>query len=164
MTKLAPNLSAIIGARTATKLLGMAGGLSSLSRQPSCNMHLFGAQKKVALGLSTGSYSAQRKGVGFIYNSELVQSVPEEYRMKAQRTVSAKCVLAVRMDVTQSHTDGNYGMDMLSDLQKKLEKMQEPPPSKVIKALPVPNEGPSKRRGGKKSVITLSTDCTRLII
>lgn len=40
ITGLAPNLSAIIGARTATKLLGMAGGLHSLSRQPSCNMHV----------------------------------------------------------------------------------------------------------------------------
>ena len=40
ITGLAPNLSAIIGARTATKILGMAGGLHSLSRQPSCNMHV----------------------------------------------------------------------------------------------------------------------------
>jgi U4/U6 small nuclear ribonucleoprotein PRP31 len=152
MTQLAPNLSAIIGTRTATKLLGMAGGLASLARQPSCNMHLFGAQKKTAaLGFATGSYSAHRKHVGFIYQSELVQSVPEEYRMKAQRTISAKCVLAVRMDVTKSYPDGSYGVKMLVDLEKKLEKLQEPPPSKVIKALPKPSEAPSKKRGGKRA-------------
>ena len=116
-------------------------------------MHLFGAQRKgVALGFATGSYAAHRKGVGFIYNSELIQSLPEEYRMKGQRTLSAKCVLAVRMDVNKSQTDGGYGMDMLRDLEKKFEKMQEPPPSKVIKALPKSNEGPSKRRGGQKYV------------
>jgi len=71
--------------------------------------------------------------------------------MKAQRTVSAKCVLAVRMDVNNAHQDGQFGYNMLAELQKKLEKMQEPPPSKVIKALPVPREGPTKRRGGKKA-------------
>jgi U4/U6 small nuclear ribonucleoprotein PRP31 len=152
MNQLAPNLSAIIGTRTATKLLGMAGGLQSLSRQPSCNMHLFGAQKKnAALGFATGAYSAHRKHVGFIYQSELVQSMPEEYRMKAQRTISAKCVLAVRMDVSQSHPDGSYGVKMLAELEKKLEKLQEPPPSKVIKALPKPAERSSKKRGGKRA-------------
>lgn len=152
MTGLAPNLSAIIGSRTATKILGMAGGLSNLSRQPSCNIHLFGAQKKgVPLGLSTGSYAANRKGAGFLYNSELVQSMPEEYRMRIQRTVGAKCLLAVRMDLTQSYTDGSYGRLMLEDLHKKMDKMQEPPPAKVIKALPKPDEGPTKRRGGKRA-------------
>lgn len=39
MNLLAPNLSAIIGARTATKLLGMAGGLSGLATVPACNIY-----------------------------------------------------------------------------------------------------------------------------
>ena len=75
--------------------------------------------------------------------------------MKAQRTVAAKCVLAVRMDCTNPTSD-TYGRGVLVDLEKKLEKLQEPPPSKVIKALPVPREGPTKRRGGKKCVIDLT--------
>jgi len=73
--------------------------------------------------------------------------------MKAQRTVSAKCVLAVRMDVSQGSLDGMYGATLLVDIQKKLDKLQEPPPSKVVKALPVPKEGhQGTRRGGKKCV------------
>ena len=35
---LAPNLSAIVGSRTATKLLGIAGGLTGLSKMPSANI------------------------------------------------------------------------------------------------------------------------------
>lgn len=152
MNRLAPNLSAIVGPRTATKLLGVAGGLQALARQPSCNIHLFGAQKKqAALGLSTGPYAANRKHVGFIYQSDLVQGVPEEYRGKAQRTVSAKCALAIRMDANRSHQDGDFGFSALEDLQKKLDKLSEPPPKKVTKALPKPNEGPSKKRGGKRA-------------
>jgi len=37
---LAPNLSAIVGSRTATKLLGIAGGLIGLSKMPSSNIHV----------------------------------------------------------------------------------------------------------------------------
>lgn len=152
MTQLAPNLSAIIGTRTATKLLGIAGGLQALARQPSCNMHLFGAMKKnTTLGLASGPYAQHKRHVGFIYQSELVQAVMDEYRMKAQRTVSAKCVLAVRMDVTQSYRDGSYGLKLRGELDKRLEKLQEPPPSKVIKALPKPDERTSKKRGGKRA-------------
>lgn len=39
---------------------------------------------------------------------------------------------------------------MREDIDQKLEKLQEPPPTKNIKALPVPDEGPKKRRGGKR--------------
>jgi U4/U6 small nuclear ribonucleoprotein PRP31 len=35
---LAPNLSAIVGSRIATKLLGIAGGLNGLSKMPSSNI------------------------------------------------------------------------------------------------------------------------------
>lgn len=37
---LAPNLCAIVGSRTATKLLGIAGGLNGLSKMPSANIYV----------------------------------------------------------------------------------------------------------------------------
>jgi U4/U6 small nuclear ribonucleoprotein PRP31 len=40
MSLMAPNLSAIVGTRTAAKLMGVAGGLSGLSKMPSCNVHV----------------------------------------------------------------------------------------------------------------------------
>jgi U4/U6 small nuclear ribonucleoprotein PRP31 len=39
---------------------------------------------------------------------------------------------------------------MRDDIMKKLEKVQEPPPGKSVKALPVPMDGQKKRRGGKR--------------
>jgi len=71
--------------------------------------------------------------------------------MKAQRTVGAKCVLAARMDVQRQHRDGSYGRMLLVEVERKLDKLAEPPPSKIIKALPVPDEGPKKRRGGRRA-------------
>jgi U4/U6 small nuclear ribonucleoprotein PRP31 len=135
------------------------------------HVQLFGAQKRAAIGMSTGSYSANRRHIGFIYSSPIVQSVPDEYRGKAQRTVAAKCALAIRADLNESFKEGapaacffssssskrllrtgSYGANLLSDINKKLDKLVEPPPAKVTKALPVPTEGPKKRRGGQRCV------------
>lgn len=52
MSLLAPNLSALLGTRVATKLVGSAGGLASLARIPSCNMHLLGASKSGSSAVS----------------------------------------------------------------------------------------------------------------
>ncbi|KAG9154244.1 hypothetical protein Leryth_000700, partial [Lithospermum erythrorhizon] len=40
MSYIAPNLSAIVGSVVAAKLVGIAGGLSSLANIPSCNVQL----------------------------------------------------------------------------------------------------------------------------
>ena len=43
------------------------------------------------------------------------------------------------------------GMALLQEeMQKKVEKWQEPPPAKQTKVLPVPDMQPKKRRGGKR--------------
>ncbi|KAJ7507579.1 hypothetical protein B0H11DRAFT_2153235 [Mycena galericulata] len=132
MNVLAPNLSAIVGTTTAAKLLGVAGGLGALAKMPACNVHLLGAQRKITAGFSTAT---QRRHTGFIFQSELVSQTPPEYQLKVQRTVGAKAVLAARMDLERQRRDGSHA----------------PPPSKVTKALPIPGDGPKKRRGGKRA-------------
>ncbi|KIK95124.1 hypothetical protein PAXRUDRAFT_827311 [Paxillus rubicundulus Ve08.2h10] len=148
MNVLAPNLSAIVGTTTAAKLLGVAGGLGPLAKMPSCNVHLLGAQKKVALGFSTAT---QRRHTGFIFQSDLVQQTPPEYQLKVQRTVGAKSVLAARMDLERTRRDGSYGEDLRDKIEKHIDRLAAPPPAKITKALPVPNDGPKKRRGGKRA-------------
>ncbi|PIL36866.1 hypothetical protein GSI_00556 [Ganoderma sinense ZZ0214-1] len=148
MNMLAPNLSAIVGTTTAAKLLGVAGGLSGVAKMPSCNVYLLGAQKKIAAGFSSAT---QRKHTGFVFQSEIVQGTPPEYRMKVQRTVGAKCTLAARMDLERSRRDGSYGQQLRDKIEKHIDRLAAPPPSKIVKALPIPNDGPKKRRGGKRA-------------
>ncbi|KAH6915237.1 U4/U6 small nuclear ribonucleoprotein Prp31 [Coprinopsis sp. MPI-PUGE-AT-0042] len=148
MNVLAPNLSAIVGTTTAAKLLGVAGGLAALAKMPSCNVHLLGAQKKITAGFSTAT---QKRHTGFIFQSELVASTPPEYQLKVQRTVGAKCVLSARMDLERKCRDGNYGENLRDKVEKHIDRLAAPPPAKVIKALPIPNDGPKKRRGGKRA-------------
>ncbi|KAF8325162.1 uncharacterized protein EI90DRAFT_3146698 [Cantharellus anzutake] len=135
MSVLAPNVSAIVGTNTAAKLL--AG-----------NVHLLGAQKKIAAGFSTAT---RERHTGFLYQSAVVQSAQVEYRRKVQRTVGAKVSLAARMDLDRKGGVPTYGRQLREKLEKYIEKLAEPPPPKVVKALPVPTEGPKKRRGGKRA-------------
>ncbi|KIR32948.1 U4/U6 small nuclear ribonucleoprotein PRP31 [Cryptococcus deuterogattii MMRL2647] len=150
MAAVAPNLSAIVGTGIAAKLLGLAGGLQAFSRQPSCNVMLFGAMKKT-LATSHLSAASQQRHTGFIFQSSIVQSAQPEDRRRAQRAVSAKCALAARIDAGKGSRDGSYGRKCLANLQKRIEKMAEPPPNKMIKALPIPQETNRKKRGGKRA-------------
>ncbi len=73
MTFIAPNLSIIVGASTAAKLMGMAGGLTNLTKMPSCNILLLGAHKKVLGGFSS---TTAMPHAGAIFYSKIVQDCP----------------------------------------------------------------------------------------
>lgn len=151
MSLVAPNLSAVVGTRTAAKLLGVAGGLDGLSKIPACNIHLLGASKKLSTGLSSAHGGARASG--FIHQAPLIADTPDDYRRQAVRMISAKALLAARMDAGKSSRDGSYGLRLHDELAKKIEKLLEPPPQKLDKVLPVPVEGSGgkKRRGGRKA-------------
>ena len=70
MTFIAPNLSIIVGASTAAKLMGSAGGLTSLSKMPACNVLLLGSQKKTLSGFSSAAILPH---TGHIYFSDFIQ-------------------------------------------------------------------------------------------
>lgn len=111
MTVLAPNVSAIVGTTISAKLLGVAGGLAALAKMPAGNVHLLGAQKKITAGFSTAT---RERHTGFVYQSQVVSTAPEEYRRKAQRTVGAKVSLAARMDLERKGGNGECNAVYLS--------------------------------------------------
>ncbi|KAJ9080775.1 U4/U6-U5 snRNP complex subunit prp31 [Entomophthora muscae] len=147
MTFIAPNLSAVVGTTTAAKLLGAAGGLDALSKIPACNLMALGASKLANTGLSKIS---NKNRSGYIHYSETVMSAPPDLRSKLVRIVSNKAVLAARIDRSQQFRDGSSGRTLRQEIKKKVEGMLQPPPMKNIKALPIPDEGPKKRRGGRR--------------
>jgi len=170
MTFIAPNLSAIVGASTAAKLVGLAGGLTKLSKMPSCNVLTLGSQKKTLSGFSKVAILPH---TGFVYYSskcikitnffmyykfsafvslllDIVQDTPPELRRKASRLVANKATLAARVDASHEMCNGEIGQGFRDDIEKKLDKLLEPPPVKFIKPLPKPLEGGKKKRGGKR--------------
>ncbi|XP_001625346.2 U4/U6 small nuclear ribonucleoprotein Prp31 [Nematostella vectensis] len=147
MAFIAPNISIIVGASTAAKLMGAAGGLTNLGKMPACNVMILGAQKKTLSGFSSAAILPH---TGFIYFSPIVQNMPQDMRKKAARIVAAKCTLAARVDSFHESTEGTIGKRLQEEIDKKFEKMVEPPPVKEAKALPRPDDAPRKKRGGRR--------------
>ncbi|MBW03213.1 U4/U6 small nuclear ribonucleoprotein Prp31, partial [Eschrichtius robustus] len=129
MSFIAPNLSIIIGASTAAKIMGVAGGLTNLSKMPACNIMLLGAQRKTLSGFSSTSVLPH---TGYIYHSDIVQSLPPDLRRKAARLVAAKCTLAARVDSFHESAEGKVGYELKDEIERKFDKWQEPPPVKQI--------------------------------
>lgn len=147
MTFLAPNLSAIVGASTAAKLVSTAGGLTKLSKIPSCNLLVLGSKKKTLSGFSK---VAMLPNTGFIFYSKIVQACPPDLRRKIARLVANKATLASRVDAAHESVNGVIGQNFREDIEKKIDKLLEPPPVKFAKPLPKPLDGPKKKRGGKR--------------
>jgi U4/U6 small nuclear ribonucleoprotein PRP31 len=150
MTAVAPNLSAVVGTRIAAQLIGIAGGLSALSKLPATVVQGLGKDKKILGGLSSRQDSIRY--VGFIGECDLIHRAPPDLRVKAGRMISTKSVLAVRVDSCHRSSDGAEGRKWRQEIEDAIREWQEPPPAKQEKPLPVPEEsGQKTRRGGKKA-------------
>ncbi|XWW93174.1 hypothetical protein V2A60_001103 [Cordyceps javanica] len=147
MNIFAPNLTALIGSLTAAQLLNAAGGLTGLSKTPACNLPSWGSKKRQA-GLATNIGVRQQ---GFLYNSDIIRGIPNDLKKQAMRIVAAKLVLAARVDRIHSSPDGSTGDNLKSQCLERLEKLTEPPPNKGARALPVPDDKPSRKRGGRRA-------------
>jgi U4/U6 small nuclear ribonucleoprotein PRP31 len=148
MTEIAPNLTALIGPQTAAQFLNQAGGLMELAKVPACNLAAQGSKKQEGLGFATNVGIRQQ---GFLYHSSLIQAIPNDLKRQAMRIVSAKMVLAARADVAGSSPDGSMGEELKQQCLQRLDKLTEPPPNKGPRALPAPDDKPSRKRGGRRA-------------
>ncbi|KAF7271649.1 hypothetical protein GWI33_015498 [Rhynchophorus ferrugineus] len=112
MTFIAPNMTVILGASIAAKLMGVA----------------------------------EKDLVWF----QSIQNTPPDLRRKAARLVATKCTLAARVDASHESSDARIGRMLRDEIERKLDKLQEPPPVKFVKPLPKPIDQPKKKRGGKR--------------
>ena len=74
----------------------------------------------------------------------------KDLRVRIARCVSCKVALAARVDSFHQSPHGEKGREFLNEIEKRLEKLEEPPPVKAIKALPPPIEPSKKKRGGRR--------------
>jgi hypothetical protein len=101
--------------------------------------------------LSTGFSAAEADlHFGLLAETDIVRGCPKELRYRAIRLIAGKTALAARVDTHRGDREGRQGQAMRELIEKKVEKWQEPPPTKVKKALPVPLPPPRKKRGGKR--------------
>ncbi|CAE6229971.1 unnamed protein product [Arabidopsis arenosa] len=147
MGYIAPNLSAIVGSAVAAKLMGTAGGLTALAKMPACNVLVLGHKRKNLDGFSTATSQSR---VGYLEQTEIVQSTPPALRMRASRLLASKSTLAARVDATRGDASGTNGKALREQIRKNIDKWQEPPPGRQPTPLPVPYFEPKKKRGGRR--------------
>ncbi|RDL42100.1 Nop [Venustampulla echinocandica] len=148
MNLFAPNLTALIGSLTAAQLLNFAGGLTGLAKTPACNLPPLGSKKQSGTGFATNVGVRQQ---GFLYHSPIIRGIPNDLKRQAMRIVSAKVVLAARVDRVHSSADGSTGEELKASCLERLEKLTEPPPNKGQRALPAPDDKPARKRGGRRA-------------
>ncbi|CAJ2513441.1 Uu.00g015600.m01.CDS01 [Anthostomella pinea] len=148
MNVFAPNLTAIVGSLTAAQMINTAGGLTNLSRTPACNIAAWGSNKQRNAAFATNVAIRQQ---GYLFHSPIIRGIPIDLKKKAMKAVSAKLVLAARADTGHTHPDGAYGEELRGQCLERLDKMTEPPPNKGQRALPAPDDKPSRKRGGRRA-------------
>ncbi|ORY13474.1 hypothetical protein BCR34DRAFT_561930 [Clohesyomyces aquaticus] len=148
MNVFAPNLTILIGSLTAAQLLNFAGGLTGLAKTPACNIAPLGSNKASGTGFAT---NVGIRHQGFLYHSPLIQGIRQDLKTQALRIVSAKVILAARVDRVHQSTDGTMGRQFREDCERRLDKLTEPPPNRGARALPAPDDRPSRKRGGRRA-------------
>ncbi|EDU40104.1 U4 U6 small nuclear ribonucleoprotein Prp31 [Pyrenophora tritici-repentis] len=146
----APNLTALIGSLTAAHLISYSGGITNLAKTPACNIAPLGSTK--VSGATIGLSNIGLRHEGFLYHSDIVQNVRQDLRKQALRIVSGKVILAARVDAHSGSHNADIGMDLRKECEKRIDRLSEIPANqKGQRALPVPDEKPSRKRGGRRA-------------
>lgn len=148
MNVFAPNLSVLVGTECAAQLISHLGGLNGLAKTPACNLAPLGSNKATGLGFAI---NVGVRHQGFLYNSPILQTVRQDNKKQGIRIVAAKVVLAARIDATHSSPDGSQGQQLKDDCERRLDKLTEIPKNQGTRALPAPDDKPSRKRGGRRA-------------
>ncbi|USP74140.1 hypothetical protein yc1106_01414 [Curvularia clavata] len=145
-----PNLTALIGSLTAAHLISYSGGISNLAKTPACNIAPLGSTK--VSGATVGLSNIGLRHEGYLYHSEIIQNQRPDLRKQALRIVSAKVILAARVDAHSTSRNADIGMDLRRECERRLDKLTEIPANQQgQRALPIPAEKPSRKRGGRRA-------------
>lgn len=147
LSKFAPNVSSLIGPVATSQLLISTGSLKQLALTPSCNLPSFGVRDLLS---KTTNRSNFIRATGYLYYCDMIKTLPPEIIKLALRIVSGKVVLAARIDLSGSSPSGEIGIKYRREVEAKIDKLLTPPELTAPKALPVPKEQKSKKRGGRR--------------
>ncbi|KAK3330330.1 hypothetical protein B0H66DRAFT_466602 [Apodospora peruviana] len=148
MSIFAPNLTALIGSLTAAQLLNQAGGLTGLSKAPACNLPAWGSKKQASTALATNVGIRQQ---GYIFQSPIIRQVPSDLKKQAMKMFANKIVMCARSDCFHQFRDGSEGERLKDECLDRLDKLQQKPNNKGQRALPAPDDKPSRKRGGRRA-------------
>lgn len=109
MNRIAPNLTAILGASVGARILSKAGSLRKLATLPASTIQVLGAEKALFRALKTGTQPPKH---GILFQHPVVHAAPRWQRGKMARAIASKAAIAARVDV--------YGGGLNKTLLEKL--------------------------------------------
>lgn len=154
----APNLTALVGADIAGKLITATGGVVELSKLPSSHIINLGNSVVNSEGFSTRN----KLHNGFLCEVEEYKKATDEMKMKVLRRYSNKVALAARKDAfnnkidsgsdkVKNPNDDEYGKKLHTEIGQKLSNVENNKQPVIKKPLPRPDDKPRRKRGGKRS-------------
>jgi len=117
MKSLAPNLTALLGASLAARLLARAGGLKRLASLASGAIQVLGAEKALFRAMRTGGKPPKH---GIIFQHHAIRTAPKWQRGRIARYMAGRIALAARVDAYR----GELEPSILADLQHKVESLK----------------------------------------
>ncbi len=100
MERIAPNLTNIVGASIAARLLEKAGSLEKLAKMPASTIQLLGAEKSLYKAISRIKKGKPAKipKHGVIFQHPFIRFLPKRKRGKMARFLASKIAIAVKLD------------------------------------------------------------------
>ena len=95
ISRIAPNMLAIVGAPIAARMIALAGGLRELALKPASTVQLLGAEKALFRSLKTGAKPPKH---GIIYQMPELHSCPWWQRGNISRAIAGRLTIAARVD------------------------------------------------------------------
>lgn len=109
-----PNLTEVVGARVAARLVSAAGGIAPLGRLPAARLQLLGARRRP---------TAERgPEYGVIFLAERMEAVPPDRRGAFARSLAALAVIAARADAT---THAPLGPALRARRDRRVERLRK---------------------------------------
>lgn len=130
LKQIAPNMTAIVGASLAARLISIAGSLENLAKMPASTLQVLGAEKALFRSLRTGARPPKH---GVIFQNTAIHQSPRWQRGKIARALSGKLSIASRVDAFEGEFIGEKLRD---DVSRKVDEIKErykiapPPPTK----------------------------------
>jgi len=111
----APNVSSLLDAILAARLISLAGSLEKLARMPASTIQLLGAEKALFRHLHKKGKSPK---YGILFNASIIQHAKEQNRGKAARILSAKLMQAAKIDFYSGRFEPKLKQDLLDEIKK----------------------------------------------
>lgn len=130
MTKVAPNLTTLLSANLAARMVSLSGGLARMARLPSSTVQLLGAEKALFLHLKSGKRPPKH---GVIFQHPYINRAPYWQRGKVARSLGGKISIAAKVDFYKGEFIGER---LVKEMELRINEIKEkyPDPPKRVQA------------------------------